>query len=145
VILVDSSAWVEFDRATESSVDLRLTKLIEEGGQIVVTEPVIMEVASGARTDSREMQLRRMLAGFELLQFDVIADFEGATKIYRTCRQAGITPRGMIDCMIASVAWRHGASLLARDVDMARMAKVVGIEIDPGSTTSGIAILNQPS
>jgi predicted nucleic acid-binding protein len=136
VILVDSSAWVEFDRATESSVDLRLTKLIEDGGSIVVTEPVIMEVTAGARTDVREQQLRRMLAGFELLQFDVVADFEGATKIYRTCRQAGITPRGMIDCMIASVAWRHGASLLAQDVDMARMATVVGIEMDPGSAPS---------
>jgi predicted nucleic acid-binding protein len=133
VILVDSSAWVEFDRATESSVDLRLTKLIEEGGSIVVTEPVIMEVAAGARTDAREQQLRQMLAGFELLQFDVVADFEGATKIYRTCRQSGVTPRGMIDCMIASVAWRHGASLLAQDADMARMARVVGIEMDPGS------------
>ena len=133
MILVDSSAWVEFDRATESSVDLRLTSLIEAGGYIVVTESVIMEVTSGARTDAREQQLRQMLAGFELLQFDVVADFEGATKIYRTCRQAGITPRGMIDCMIASVAWRHGASLLAQDVDMARMAKVVGIDMDPGS------------
>jgi predicted nucleic acid-binding protein len=133
VILVDSSAWIEFDRATESSVDLRLTGLIEEGGHVVVTEPVIMEVASGARTDAREQQLRKMLAGFELLQFDVVADFEGATKIYRSCRQAGITPRGMIDCMIASVAWRHGASLLAQDVDMAQMAKVIGIQMDPGS------------
>jgi predicted nucleic acid-binding protein len=133
VILVDSSAWIEFDRATESSVDLRLTGLIEEGGHVVVTEPVITEVASGARTDAREQQLRKMLAGFELLQFDVVADFEGATKIYRSCRQAGITPRGMIDCMIASVAWRHGASLLAQDVDMARMAKVIGIQMDPGS------------
>jgi predicted nucleic acid-binding protein len=133
VILVDSSAWIEFDRATESSVDLRLTGLIEEGGNVVVTEPVIMEVASGARTDAREQQLRKMLAGFELLQFDVVADFEGATKIYRSCRQAGITPRGMIDCMIASVAWRHGASLLAQDVDMAQMAKVIGIQMDPGS------------
>jgi predicted nucleic acid-binding protein len=133
VILVDSSAWIEFDRATESSVDLRLTGLIEEGGHVVVTEPVIMEVASGARTDAREQQLRKMFAGFELLQFDVVADFEGATKIYRSCRQAGITPRGMIDCMIASVAWRHGASLLAQDVDMAQMAKVIGIQMDPGS------------
>ncbi len=133
MILVDSSAWIEFDRATESSVDLRLTSLIGEGGYIVVTEPVIMEVASGARTDAGEQQLRQMLAAFELLQFDVVADFEGATKIYRTCRQAGITPRGMIDCMIASVAWRHGASLLAQDADMARMAKVIGIKMDPGS------------
>jgi predicted nucleic acid-binding protein len=36
----------------------------------------------------------------------------------------------MIDCMIASVAWREGAALLARDADLARVAQVVGIELD---------------
>ena len=42
MILVDTSAWVEFDRATESAVDLRLTELIEGNHDIAVTEPVIM-------------------------------------------------------------------------------------------------------
>jgi predicted nucleic acid-binding protein len=36
----------------------------------------------------------------------------------------------MIDCMIAAVAWRHGATLLAQDADMDRVARVIGIDID---------------
>ena len=50
--------------------------------------------------------------------------------IYRRCRQAGITPRGMIDCVITAVAWRYGASLLCRDVDLERVAGVIGVGLD---------------
>jgi predicted nucleic acid-binding protein len=70
---------------------------------------------------------------FHVLSFDPVADFEGAARIYRTCRRVGVTPRGMIDCMIAAVARRHGAVMLARDVDMARVGRVVGIDLDDAS------------
>lgn len=136
MILVDTSAWVEYDRATGSSVDRRLAELIESSGPVAVTEPVIMEVAAGARDDRREADLRRLLLRFELLSFDVVADFDGAVRIYRRCRSAGITPRGMIDCMIASVAWRRGAALLAHDSDLDQVARVVGLETDDGSLRS---------
>jgi predicted nucleic acid-binding protein len=95
-----------------------------------VTEPVIMEVLSGARDDRREADLRRLLLRFELLAFDPVSDFDGAVRIYRRCRAAGVTPRGMVDCMIAAVAWRRGAALLAHDADMSRVARVMGIEVD---------------
>jgi predicted nucleic acid-binding protein len=133
VILADTSAWVEFDRATSSPVDERLTELISSDGPLAVTEPVIMEVVAGARTDKREDDLRRLLRRFGLLTFDSVADFDAATRIYRRCRRVGVTPRGMVDCMIASVAQRHGATLLAHDADMTRVAQVVGIALDDAS------------
>ena len=97
MILADTSAWVEYDRATGSTVDLRLRDLIAADGPVAVTEPVIMEVLAGARTDAREADLRRLLLRFHLYQFDAATDFEGAARIYRRCRQAGITPRGLVD------------------------------------------------
>jgi predicted nucleic acid-binding protein len=136
VILADTSAWVEFDRATGSKIDERLTALIRDGGPLAVTEPVIMEVMAGARSDDRESELRRLLLRFDLLRFDALADFDAAARIYRTCRRAGITPRGMVDCLIASVAHRHGASLLAADVDLGRVTGIVGINLDEASTTA---------
>jgi predicted nucleic acid-binding protein len=93
-----------------------------------------MEVAAGARTDERDADLRRLLRRFELLRFDVGVDFDAATRIYRACRRVGVAPRGMVDCMIASVAHRHGATLLASDVDLTRVAGVVGITIDEASS-----------
>jgi len=132
MILADSSAWVEYDRATGSSVDLRLRELIGGDADLAVTEPVVMEVVAGAIDDEREVDLRRLLQRFQLLRFDPVIDFDAAARIYRACRRVGITPRGMVDCMIASVAARHGAALLAYDADLARIAGVVGIVLDVG-------------
>ncbi len=129
MILVDTSAWVEFDRATGSRLDTRLTELIATTDEVAVTEPVIMEVLAGARDDRREHDLRRLMQGFPLMQFDAVVDFDAATRIYRMCRRSGVTPRGMVDCMIAAVALRHGASLLANDADLDRVAAIVGIPL----------------
>ena len=133
MILADTSAWVEYDRATGGEVDLRLNDIISEDGPLAVTDPVVMEVLAGARTDQRAVDLHRLLLRFDLLRFDVAADFHAAARIYRSCRRAGVTPRGLVDCMIASVAARHGAVLLAHDADMSRVAKVVGLEMDYAS------------
>jgi hypothetical protein len=133
MILADTSAWIEYDRATGSAVDGRLAELIAGDGPLAVTEPVLMEVLAGARTDAREVDLRRLLLRARLLTFDAASDFDAAARILRRCRRAGVTPRGMIDCMIAAVAWRRGARLLSHDVDLDRVAQVVGIELDDAS------------
>src|SRR5690606_16367978 len=116
--------------------DQRLTSLISAGDDLAVTEPVIMEVAAGARSDDREADLRRLLLRFHLLRFDPVVDLDAAARIYRRCRQVGVTPRGMVDCMIASVAHRERASLLAQDADLRRVAHVIGIEMDGASRQS---------
>ncbi|MGA2452378.1 MAG: PIN domain nuclease [Solirubrobacteraceae bacterium] len=133
MILADTSAWVEYDRATGSPAHRRLASLIEADGAIAVTEPVIMEVLAGARNEQRETDLRRLLGRFDLLGFDAVTDFDGAVRIYRRCRAKGVTPRGMLDCMIAAVASRRGATLLAHDVDMDRVARVIEIKLDDAS------------
>ncbi|HVM02262.1 MAG TPA: PIN domain nuclease [Acidimicrobiales bacterium] len=134
MILADTSAWVEFDRATGSAADERLTELIAADGPLAVTEPVIMEVLAGARSDDREADLRRLLSRFHLLRFDAAADFHAAARVYRRCRRAGVTPRGLVDCMVASVALRHDAALLAHDADLWRVSTVIGLVMDPASS-----------
>jgi len=93
------------------------------------------KIAAGAAPYQRELDLRRLLLRFRLLRFDAAADFDAAARIYRRCRGAGFTPRGMVDCMIAAVAWRHGAALLAQDVDLQHLGLVIGIELDRVSPT----------
>lgn len=133
MILADTSAWVEYDRATDSRADRRLAELIATDGPLMVTEPVLMEVLAGARSDARMADLRRLLLRFELAPFDAVSDFDAAARIYRRCRHAGVTPRGMVDCMIVAVAYRRGAALLSWDVDMDRVAQVIGVELDEAS------------
>lgn len=133
MILVDSSAWVEFDRASGSLVDLTLTDLIRAGAPIAVTEPIVMEVCAGAKSAERERELRRLLLAFEFALLDSTADFNAAVTIYRTCRRVGVTPRGLIDCLIAAVALRHDAVILAADRDFARLGEAVGLRMHEAS------------
>ena len=133
MILADTSAWVEYDRATGSGVDERMAALMGEPQTLAVTEPVMIEILAGARDDRREADLRRLLDRFRLLGFDPAADFDGAVRIYRSCRQAGVTPRGLVDCLIAAVAIRHRAALLTADQDHARIAAVMDLRLDAAS------------
>lgn len=133
MILADTSAWVEYDRATGSTADHRLAELIATDGPLMVTEPVLMEVLAGARSDTQEADLRRLMLRFGFAPFDAVTDFDAAARIYRRCRSAGVTPRGMVDCMIVAVAYRRRAALLSWDVDMDRVAQVIGIELDEAS------------
>ncbi|HIE21850.1 MAG TPA: PIN domain nuclease [Acidimicrobiia bacterium] len=130
MILVETSAWVEFDRATGSRTHQRLRELIIDGADIAVTEPVLMEVLAGARSEAAAERLRCLLTSFHWLPADAGTDFEGAAKIYRACRRAGVTPGGLVDCLIAVVALRHGARLLTADAGFVRMARVVPLVLD---------------
>jgi predicted nucleic acid-binding protein len=134
VILADTSAWVEYDRATSSTVDQRMADLIAGDGPLAVTQPVVMEVIAGARDRRREEDLTRLLQRFPLRRFDADVDFVAAARIYRQCRSVGITPRGLIDCMLVAVAWRHGDEILSCDVDLDRVCGVVGVPLDPASS-----------
>ncbi len=130
MILVDSSVWVEYDRATGSEAHRRLKSLIADDGPVAVTEPIVMEIGAGAKTGARHAQLRALLFSFALLPVEPTADFEHAAFIYRRCRAAGVTPRGLLDCLIAAVAIRNQAPLLTADADLVLVAGVAGIDLD---------------
>ena len=78
MVLADSSAWIEYDRGTRGPVHLRLAELVAAHDELAVTEPVLMEVLIGVRTDRREAELRRLLLSFTLLHFQVPGDFDEA-------------------------------------------------------------------
>jgi hypothetical protein len=133
VILADTSAWIEFDRATGSAVDQRMSALISTDGPLAVTQPIVMEVVAGAQDQRRQEELTRLLNRFSLRRFDADVDFTAAARIYQQCRSVGITPRGLIDCMLVAVAWRHSDAVLSVDVDLERVCGVVGVRLDPAS------------
>lgn len=133
IVLADTSAWIEYDRATGSRVHRRLRDLIAGDGDLAVTEPVRMELLIGARDDRHSAELGGLLLRFAHLPFDAAVDFDGGIAIHRRCRAAGFPPSGTVDCMIASVAVRHGAAILANDVGFVRMAEVIDLELDEAS------------
>lgn len=123
VILIDSSAWVEFLRATGSPVHLRLRSALQEGTELASTDVVVMEILAGARDDTDRDRLRRLLYGQRFLAVEGPADHESAAELYRLCRKGGETPRKFTDCLIAAVAIRNGAQLLSDDADFEVIAR----------------------
>jgi len=102
---------------------------------LVVTSPVVAEVAMGARSDRREQDLRDLLAVFPALPFRGTADLDAGVTTFRRCRQVGVTPDGLIDCVIVAIALREGATLLTADAGQARIAQVMGVPLDPASVS----------
>jgi predicted nucleic acid-binding protein len=123
VILADTSAWVEYLRATGSPAHLRLRELIAGQGELATTEVVVMELLAGAGAQEEVARLRRLLGRFELLPVEGLADYEAAADLSRRCRVGGETVRKLTDCLIAAVALRHGATLLHRDLDFEVLAR----------------------
>ncbi len=123
MILVDSSAWIEFLRATGSPVHLRLRTALEDGVDLASTDVIVMEILAGARDDADRDRLRRLLHGTEFLPVDGPGDYEQAAGLYRLCRAQGETPRKLTDCLIAAVALRHEVELLCQDADFLAIAR----------------------
>ena len=123
MILVDSSAWVEFLCATGSGAHLRLRTALREGLELACTDVVLMEILAGARDDDDRDRLRRLLFGLEFFAVDGPADYESAAALYCLCRRGGETPRKLSDCLIAAVAIRNDAELLCADADFLTIAR----------------------
>jgi predicted nucleic acid-binding protein len=133
VILVDSSAWVEFLRATGSPVHLALRERLQNAGDLAWTDVVAMEVLAGAHNEAHRDRLRRMLYGLRFLGTDGPADYESAAELYRLCRRGGETPRKLVDCLIAIVAIRNDAELLCVDADFHAIARHAPLRLSPPS------------
>ncbi len=126
MVLIDTSAWVEFLRDTGSMVCARVDDLLDD--EIAVCDPIRMEVLAGARDELHLHSLRRLLARATLLPTDP-AHFEEAAALFRRCRQEGETVRRLMDCLIAAVAIRSGAPVLHRDGDFDVLARHTELEI----------------
>lgn len=130
MILIDTSAWVEFLRGTGSPACERVDALL--GSRIATCDPVRMELLAGARDEQHLSDLRRLLARASVVQ-TASADYENAAVLYRACRQSGATVRKLIDCLIAAVAIRAGVPVLHADTDFDTLARHTPLRIDTGS------------
>jgi predicted nucleic acid-binding protein len=131
VILVDSSTWIDLLRATERPGHRTLRRLLAEGADLAVTEPVMMEVLAGAHSPREEEAVRGQLAGFAFLSLGGIDAYEHAAEIYRVCRSRGESVRRLLDCLIAVPAIRAGAAILHCDRDFDVIARHTPLEVVP--------------
>lgn len=126
MILVDTSAWIEFLRGTGSLTCDEVDRLL--GTEIAVCDPVRMEVLAGARDEEHLRRLRGLLARATTLPTGPV-DYESAASMFRACRRRGETVRKLVDCLIAAVAIRHDLALLHADADFGVLARHTELRI----------------
>lgn len=121
VVLADTSALIEYFRATGGPAHLACRSLVSSG-EAALTDPVLMEVLAGAsRWDVAA--IRRAAFDLHFLPVAPVFDYESAAEIYRTCRARGETVRSLMDCLIAAVANREDVELLHNDADFDVIAR----------------------
>ncbi len=131
MILIDTSAWVEFLRDTGSTVCDAVDDLL--GADLAICDAISMEVLAGARNEQHLAQLRGLLARAALIRVTP-EDYDHAAALYRICRRNGETVRKLIDCLIAAVAIRSQAPVLHADTDFATLARHTPLDVHPAST-----------
>ena len=127
MLLADSSAWIEYLRGTGSQVNVRLREAIR-AGEVVVTDPVMLEVMSGARR-GLEDRILRLLSEQDYEPVAPRADWLDAAAVFRACRRQGLTVRTNVDCLIAAVAIRRGVPVLHIDRDFDAIAACTTLQL----------------
>lgn len=126
MIVVDTSAWVEFLRDTGTEVCLAVDDLLSQ--DIAITDAISMEVLAGARDEAHLTQLRGLLARAMLLP-TTPADYDQAAALHRACRRSGETVRKLIDCLIAAVTIQANGQILHADADFDTLARHTPLQV----------------
>lgn len=127
MILIDTSAWIEFLRDTGSPSCARVDELLAD--EIATCHPVRMELLAGARDEQHLQALRGLLARTTTIE-TLPTDYEDAAALYRVCRRRGKTVRKLIDCLIAAHAIRARLPLLHADADFDVLARHTELLVD---------------
>lgn len=96
---------------------------------MATTEPVRMELLAGASSERERVLIQGSLAQCWTEPVHGPGDWEGAASLYQACRQRGVTPRKVLDCLIAAVAIRIDVPVLAHDRDFELIARHTPLRI----------------
>ena len=124
--LMDSSVLIHLAR-NNIKVRERLEELLSDGQELVICEPVAMEVLAGV-APVKVAVAEAAINSFRSVPVDNNRDFRAAAYLYATLVARGRTPRGTMDCLIAQVALSSGATLLHADRDFEAIAEVTDLQ-----------------
>lgn len=132
MILIDTSAWVEFLRETGSVVHLRTREILRDDKSFATCAPVRMELLMGARSERHLRQLDALLARGTVLPTGP-AQYDEAASLYRQARRQGVTVRKAMDCLIGAHAIAAAIPVLHSDADFQGLARSTDLQEHPDS------------
>lgn len=130
-MIVDTSAWIEYLRNSDSGASSRIAAEIERESNLIVPEQVLMELLIGPIDEPTAHTRRRFLHRFHVEPIAALSDCEEAAAIHRRCRREGKAVRNLIDCQIAAMAFRLKMPILHRDRDFEVIRAHCGLLAEP--------------
>ena len=124
-IIVDTSAWIEYLRATGSRQDRALGQALLACEGVLMPAVVVQEVLQGARSPAHFVALQQALASVDVFEPQDWGHLHAqAALLYAQCRWQGLTVRNPIDCVVAACALEAELPLLARDADFKHLQQI---------------------
>jgi len=128
MVIVDTSAWIEFLRGGVHDVVQKVDKCL--GRDLVgIGDLVYCEVMQGIRSPQERGQVSSLLLA--LPQFDMVGFgiAEKSAANYRLLRSKGVTVRKTIDVLIGTFCAENGHQIMHCDSDFDIMAKHIGLDV----------------
>src|SRR5947209_3640623 len=97
--------------------------MIEADVGIALTDVILTEVLQGIADERKVRLIDARLCAFDVLRLEGLDDVRRAAQLYRTARRRGVTIRGTIDCLIASVCIRDQLPIMHNDIGFDRLAE----------------------
>ena len=126
-ILVDTSFWIEHQRGTLRAQPLN--KLLRAGIKPAGTEPIRMEVLAGAKNSREYSDVVSIFQSIHWIKIQPQSDFDAAAQLFFQARRIGLTPGGLLDCLIVAIAQRSNSSLMTLDRNQMAVARLFDIEV----------------
>ena len=122
MILVDTSAWIDFFAGRNLNHVKKLEFFIEDNRNLGICGIVLTEILQGIADDRSYRRVRGYLRSLIMLPMPERV-FVRAAETYRELRRQGVTIRKTNDCIIAATALHHRCELLHADRDFAAFAQ----------------------
>ncbi|HTG00726.1 MAG TPA: PIN domain nuclease [Nitrospirota bacterium] len=129
MILIDTSAFIEFLNRTGSREDQIVEKLIVNDDDIAIPDISLTEILQGIRDDKEYVEIKTSLLTFPVLTLKDNNSYVSAADLYRKCRKKGTTVRNTVDLLVAQITIEHKATLLHKDRDFEAIAKICGLKL----------------
>ena len=129
MILIDSSAFIEFLNRTGSPFDREIERLINDDEDLAVADIILTETLQGIKDDIEYREVKESLLSFPLYSMKGIDSYIAAAELYRKCRKKGFTVRSTVDLLIAQIAIENDLILMHNDKDFDAIANVSGLKV----------------
>jgi predicted nucleic acid-binding protein len=128
MVLVDSSAWIDYFNGRDGAATRKLDELLATT-IVTVGDLILVEVLQGFSRDADFRTARSLLSELELVQLGGVELALKAAANFRLLRARGITVRKTVDCVIATWCTEHGVALLHSDRDFDPFAEHLGLRL----------------